>query len=91
MDFSKSERLAERLRELVPGGSHTYAKSADQYPESPGVIARGKGSHVWDADGNEFIEYGMGLRAVTLGHAYAEVVEAVRARSRWAPTSPVRR
>src|SRR5262249_11396263 len=34
---------------------------------------------VWDADGNEFIEYGMGLRAVTLGHAYPPVVEAVKA------------
>ena len=32
--------------------------------------------HVWDADGNEFIEYGMGLRAVTLGHAYPKVVAA---------------
>ena len=39
-------------------------------------IARGKGCHIWDIDGNEFIEYGMGLRAVTLGHAYAPVVEA---------------
>jgi glutamate-1-semialdehyde 2,1-aminomutase len=37
---------------------------------------RGEGCHVWDADGNEFIEYGMGLRAVTLGHAYKPVVEA---------------
>jgi glutamate-1-semialdehyde 2,1-aminomutase len=45
---------------------------------SPAVIARGSGCHVWDVDGNEFIEYGMGLRAVTLGHAYPAVVEAVR-------------
>jgi glutamate-1-semialdehyde 2,1-aminomutase len=64
---------------VIPGGGHTYAKGADQYPElSPGVIQRGLGCHVWDADGNEFIEYGMGLRAVTLGHAYPRVVEAVR-------------
>ncbi|HKI83600.1 MAG TPA: glutamate-1-semialdehyde 2,1-aminomutase, partial [Candidatus Krumholzibacteria bacterium] len=51
----------------------------DQYPEqAPGMIERGSGCHVWDVDGNEYIEYGMGLRAVTLGHAYPEVVEAVR-------------
>ena len=37
---------------------------------------RGQGCHVWDVDGNEYIEYGMGLRAVTLGHAYEPVVEA---------------
>ena len=36
------------------------------------------GSHVWDADGNELIEYGMGLRAVGLGHAYPSVIDAVR-------------
>src|SRR5271156_312094 len=79
LDFSRSRALKQRAHELIPGGAHTYAKGDDQYPElSPGVIARGKGCHVWDVDGNEFIEYGMGLRAVTLGHAYAPVVEAVR-------------
>lgn len=67
------------MRRVVPGGCHTYAKGDDQYPElSPGFIARGEGCHVWDVDGNEFIEYGMGLRSVTLGHAYPEVVAAVR-------------
>jgi glutamate-1-semialdehyde 2,1-aminomutase len=78
--FEKSRRLGSRLATLVPGGGHTYAKGADQYPElSPGVIERGLGCHVWDADGNEYIEYGMGLRSVTLGHAYPPVVEAVSA------------
>ena len=43
---------------------------------APGFIARGKGCHAWDLDGNEFIEYGMGLRAVTLGHGFESVVEA---------------
>ena len=78
MDFSKSHAPFNRKRtELIPGGAHTYAKGDDQYPgASPGFIARGKGCHVWDVDGNEFIEYGMGLRAVTLGHAFAPVVEA---------------
>jgi glutamate-1-semialdehyde 2,1-aminomutase len=77
--YPKSRQIAEQLLRAVPGGSHTYAKGFDQYPErSPGVIARGLGCHVWDADGNEFLEYGMGLRAVTLGHAYQPVVDAVR-------------
>jgi len=62
---------------VIPGGAHTYAKGDDQYPLlAPGFIAKGFGCHVWDADGNEFIEYGMGLRAVTLGHAYPKVVAA---------------
>src|SRR5581483_8630633 len=78
--YRRSRELQARLRRAVPGGAHTYAKGDDQYPElAPGVMARGAGCHVWDVDGNEFIEYGMGLRAVTLGHAYPPVVEAVRA------------
>lgn len=79
MSFARSRELQERLRKVIPGGGHTYAKGADQFPEQfPGVIARGSGCHVWDVDGNEFIEYGMGLRAVTLGHAYPSIVEAVQ-------------
>ncbi|MGE3841518.1 MAG: glutamate-1-semialdehyde 2,1-aminomutase, partial [Vicinamibacterales bacterium] len=77
MKFDVSKRLRERSHRVIPGGAHTYAKGDDQYPElAPGFIVRGEGCHVWDPDGNEFIEYGMGLRAVTLGHGYRPVVEA---------------
>ncbi len=75
--YRKSKELQARSHQVIPGGSHTYAKGDDQYPElAPGFIARGLGCHAWDVDGNEYIEYGMGLRAVTLGHAYAPVNEA---------------
>jgi glutamate-1-semialdehyde 2,1-aminomutase len=75
----RSRRASERLHRVVPGGAHTYAKGDDQFPEGLApVIERGRGSHVWDLDGNEYIEYGSGLRAVTLGHAHPRVVEAVR-------------
>ena len=75
--FDKSAALRQKVHDTIPGGAHTYAKGDDQYPErSPGFIERGKGCHIWDVDGNEFIEYGMGLRAVTLGHAYPSVIEA---------------
>jgi glutamate-1-semialdehyde 2,1-aminomutase len=74
---ARSLELRERAHALIPGGAHTYAKGDDQFPElAPTVIARGKGCRVWDVDGNEFVEYGMGLRAVTLGHAFDPVVEA---------------
>jgi glutamate-1-semialdehyde 2,1-aminomutase len=76
-DFSVSRALQPKAHELIPGGAHTYSKGDDQFPEqAPGFMARGKGCHAWDVDGNEFIEYGMGLRAVTLGHAFEPVVEA---------------
>src|SRR3954454_10620715 len=68
--------LRERAHELIPGGSHTYAKGDDQWPDlTPTGLARGQGCRVWDSDGNEFIEYALGARAVTLGHAYPDVVQ----------------
>lgn len=77
MKFQRSKELQKKSHALIPGGAHTYAKGDDQYPElAPGFIERGKGCHVWDLDGNEFIEYGMGLRSVTLGHAYDPVDQA---------------
>jgi glutamate-1-semialdehyde 2,1-aminomutase len=77
MDFSHSRSLRPKAHALIPGGAHTYAKGDDQFPEqAPGFIVRGKGCHSWDIDGNEFIEYGMGLRSVTLGHAYEPVLQA---------------
>ena len=78
MEFAKSAAAQRRLHELVPGGAHTYARGSDQYPAGMApVIVRGKGARVVDLDGNTFVEYGMGLRAVTLGHAYRPVVDAV--------------
>jgi glutamate-1-semialdehyde 2,1-aminomutase len=74
------ESLNDKAHRLIPGGSHTYAKGDDQFPSNaPKFLVRGKGCRVWDPDGREYIEYGMGLRAVTLGHAYPAVVEAAYA------------
>lgn len=76
-DYTRSADFAQRLRALVPGGSHTYAKGPDQYPElSPNGITRGDGCRIWDLDGNEYLEYAPGLRAVTLGHAHPAVTAA---------------
>lgn len=80
MKFTRSLQLQKRFHELIPGGSHTYAKGDDQFPEfMPPYIVKGKGSRVWDVDGNEFIEYGNGIRSVGLGHAFDPVVEAASA------------
>jgi len=79
MKFDETRRLQKLAHHIIPGGCHTYAKGDDQYPFlAPGFIERGLGCHVWDVDGNEYIEYGMGNRAVTLGHAFAPVMEAAQ-------------
>ncbi|WBA42349.1 glutamate-1-semialdehyde 2,1-aminomutase [Hymenobacter canadensis] len=77
--FAGSQALQARFHAAIPGGAHTYAKGDDQFPQHMApYIVRGEGCRVWDVDGNEFIEFGAGLRSVTLGHAYAPVVAAAR-------------
>ena len=79
VNFEASNIYRSNIHTLIPGGAHTYSKGDDQFPElSPAAIAYGKGSHVWDIDGNEYIDCSMGLSSVSLGHAYEPVLEAVR-------------
>ncbi len=75
--FDRSNAAQARLHAIVPGGAHTYARGSDQYPEGMApVLVRGRGAQVEDLDGNRYVEYGMGLRSVTLGHGYEPVVTA---------------
>lgn len=78
-NFSKSNTYRSTIHNLIPGGAHTYSKGDDQFPLlSPAAISHGKGSHVWDIDGNEYLDCSMGLTSVSLGHAYEPVLEAVK-------------
>lgn len=79
-DFSKSNAYRARVHDFIAGGAHTYSKGDDQYPVlSPAAIARGKGGRVWDLDGNDYVDCLLALGAVSLGHAYEPVLDAVRA------------
>ena len=72
MNYSK------RLHNIIPGGAHTYSRGDDQFPaNAPSILSHGKGSHVWSPEGNEYIDYGMGLRSVNLGYGNEEVAKAV--------------
>ncbi len=74
--FDNSDRLCARAQEIIPGGAHTYSKGADQSPKlGPKFIARGRGCYVWDVDGNKYLDWAMGLTAVSLGHAYKPVLD----------------
>jgi glutamate-1-semialdehyde 2,1-aminomutase len=65
-----ADEWRERLHRAIPGGAHTYSRGDDQFPRNaPPILVRGKGARVWDADGREYLDYGMALRAVTLGYA----------------------
>ncbi|HET6993122.1 MAG TPA: aminotransferase class III-fold pyridoxal phosphate-dependent enzyme, partial [Bacteroidia bacterium] len=74
---------SERLHKVIPGGAHTYSRGDDQFPKNaPPILDHGKGAYIWDADGNRFLDYGMALRAVTLGYDYDPVSEAAIAEIR---------
>lgn len=77
--FERSNAYRAEAHHFIPGGAHTYSKGDDQFPAlSPAAIARGRNGHVWDVDGNEYVDCGLGLGAVSLGHAYEPVLQAVR-------------
>jgi len=77
-NFTQSNILRKKAAKLIPGGAHTYSKGDDQFPElSPHSIVRGKGARIWDVDGNEFVDWGMGLTSVLLGHAYEPIIEVI--------------
>jgi glutamate-1-semialdehyde 2,1-aminomutase len=76
-DFNE---LRARLHRAIPGGAHTYSRGDDQFPSiAPPLLVRGKGAYAWDSAGNRYLDYGMALRAVTLGYADARVNAAAAA------------
>ncbi len=78
--YKTSEQWLARALKTIPLGSQTFSKSKTQYPfgVSPYFIERATGSRVWDADGNEYVDFIMSLAAVTLGYQDPDVTEAVR-------------
>lgn len=78
--FEKSMAFLSRAESVIPLGSQTFSKSRTQYPYgvSPFFITRAAGSHVWDLDGNEYVDFVNSLASVTLGYQDPDVTQAVR-------------
>jgi glutamate-1-semialdehyde 2,1-aminomutase len=69
--------FSERLHKAIPGGAHTYSRGDDQFPSNaPQILERGKGAHVWDAQGRRYVDWGMGLRSVGVGYDFDRISEA---------------
>ena len=77
--FDRSMAMLARARRSIPGASQTLSKGADMFVEGayPVFLERGRGCRVWDVDGNEYVDYILGLASITLGYAYPAVTEAV--------------
>lgn len=78
--ISKSDELYNRAKGLIPSVTQTLAKGPGQWVKgvAPKYLVKGKGSHVWDADGNEYIDYLMGVGPLSLGYSYPKVDEAIK-------------
>jgi glutamate-1-semialdehyde aminotransferase len=74
-----SDALYERAKPIMTPVTQTMAKGPGQYVDgvAPKYLKRGKGSHVWDVDGNEFIDYNAAIGPLSLGYAYPRVDEAI--------------
>jgi glutamate-1-semialdehyde 2,1-aminomutase len=73
-----SERLYREAAEVIPGGVNSPVRSCRAVGTNPLFITSGKGSKIFDVDGNAYIDYVGSWGPLILGHAHPEVVEAVK-------------
>lgn len=78
-DITLSDQLYERALKVQKPVTQTLAKGPGQFTKgvAPKYLVKGKGSHVWDADGNEYIDYNAAIGPISLGYAYPEVDNAI--------------
>ncbi len=75
--FARSRELFNTASKLIPGGVNSPVRAYKSVGGDPVVLARGKGSRVWDVDDNEYIDYICSWGPLILGHAPNEVLQAV--------------
>jgi len=73
----RSEQLFERAQRILPGGVNSPVRAFRAVGGTPRFVARGKGSHIWDVDGNEYVDYIGSWGPLVLGHAVPEVLDAI--------------
>ncbi|MBL7889179.1 MAG: glutamate-1-semialdehyde 2,1-aminomutase [Bacteroidia bacterium] len=78
MKREKSEALFEKAKTYFPGGVNSPVRAFRSVGGTPLFIQKGKGSHIWDADGNEFVDYCGSWGPLILGHANPKVVDAIK-------------
>ncbi len=80
MTRTTSKKLFDRARKVIPGGVNSPVRAYGSVSLDPPFIIRGRGSKVYDVDGNEYIDYVGSWGPMILGHAHPAIVEAVRDR-----------
>jgi glutamate-1-semialdehyde 2,1-aminomutase len=77
-DREQSKKLHARAERVVPGGVNSPVRAFRAVGGDPPMMVRGKGAHIFDADGNSYIDYVGSWGPLILGHAFPPVVEAIR-------------
>ncbi|ADU97557.1 glutamate-1-semialdehyde-2,1-aminomutase [Thermovibrio ammonificans HB-1] len=78
MRVERSKALFEEAKKYIPGGVNSPVRAFKSVGDVPRFIERAKGSHIWDVDGNEYIDYVCSWGPMILGHAHPKVVEAIQ-------------
>ena len=78
MNHSRSEDLFACAQKLIPGGVNSPVRAFRGVGGTPPFIARGAGSHIFDVDGNEYIDYVLSWGPLILGHCFPPVMDALR-------------
>jgi glutamate-1-semialdehyde 2,1-aminomutase len=78
--IDESFKIYEKGKKIIPSATQTLAKGPGQFTKgvAPIYLQKGKGSHVWDVDGNEFLDYNMGIGPIILGYCYDPVDAAIK-------------
>ena len=78
LNHEKTDKAWREQVKYIPGGAQTFSKMPNAHVSgaAPKLLERGKGSRVWDLDGNEYSDFVLGLGPVILGHCYKEVDDA---------------
>jgi glutamate-1-semialdehyde 2,1-aminomutase len=75
---TRSRALMARAREIFPGGVNSPVRAFGGVGGDPFVVARGEGARIWDADGNQYLDYVLSWGPLVLGHAPDVVLHALR-------------
>ena len=77
MSIQKSQAIFERAKAIIPGGVNSPVRACRSVGADPAFIARGKGSSIWDADGNQYLDLIGSWGPLILGHANPEIAAVI--------------
>src|SRR4249919_2921018 len=77
MNSSKSQELFQRAQLSIPGGVNSPVRAFKSVGGTPLFMKKAKGAYLYDADGNQYIDYINSWGPMILGHAYEPVVKAI--------------